>query len=790
MTGRSTHRYSAVLARPAWPRSFLAPLFSLLCALCVSVVPSSAGEPTVRNLAIRGLRVGGTTTLVLDGDEFGASPRLLLPFAAKQQLQAGATKTQARFDVTLDNDVPPGYHHLRVVTDDGVSAPVVIAVDRLPQVAFGPSIESLPAALHGTVSGSATVETKFTGKAGQKILIEAEAQRLGSKLRPVVHLIGPKRLQVAWSWPTPALSGDTRLEATLPEDGPYTITIHDLEYAAAGPSFFRLRVGQWACIEQVFPPAVARGAVHGVELLGPGPAVRVDLPAAQDIGPVPIPLPRDGVFSGPRPFVLISPHAEVVRTAEAGKTQDLPAGPVGVSGRIQTPAKEQRYRIPVTPRTRVRLEVFAERIGSPLDAALVVRNEAGAEVARNEDSPGTLDPVLDYTVPDKVTALLVAVLDSQRRAGPLAVYRLVVTPQGTGANRGGFQLVTPAQHAALPVGGQVVVPVLVERTGYEGRIDLSAEGLPAGVRLEGADIPAEADGALVTVRRGDGTFGAVVTRWRGKAADGEEQAVVSKGHPLERLQPWLATEIALASTAAKAADFQIDWRGLPADAGLLPAGKLALPVKVTRPAGKMSGPVRLTLLTSQARPVVNGRLDPNQSLRLERPVELAPAAADGDLSVIVPALLAAPVYDVTVQAELLSADKRTVLATAYAPVRRLNVRHQVALRLDGPARIDSGVDPKKGGTVKIQGQVERREGLTGDVTLTLAGLPAGITAAPDTVKAGVQVFTINVVLPANVQPGEITGKLSGTAVADPKQPNVRVRSRDVAVTLLVRDSAK
>ena len=41
-------------------------------------------------------------------------------------------------------------------------------------------------------------------------------------------------------------------------------------------------------------------------------------------------------------------------------------------------------------------------------------------------------------------------------------------------------------------------------------------------------------------------------------------------------------------------DFQIDWRGLPADAGLVPASKLDLPVKVTKPAG--SGAVRLTLL--------------------------------------------------------------------------------------------------------------------------------------------------------------------------------------------------
>jgi hypothetical protein len=762
----------------------------LLLALLLVSANLCAAEPSIRNLNVRGLRIGGTTTLTVDGDELGTAPRLLLPFAAKQQLKMGATKTQASFEVTLEGEVEPGYHHLRVVTDEGISSPVVIAVDRLPQLPLAAAIEALPAALHGTVNGGATVETRFAGKTGQKVRVEVEAQRLGSKLRPVVHLLGPKRLQLTWSWPLPALSGDTYLEATLPDDGTYTFTLHDVEYAAAVPGFFRLRVGQWASY-QVFPLAVPKTGAQAVELLGPTPGLRVDLPATRAAGALPVPMPKEPLFSGPRPFVLVSPHPEVVRDAPVAKPQELPAGPVGVSGRLLTANDEDRYRVPVTPKSKLRLEVFAERIGSPLDAALVVRNEAGAELARNEDSPGTLDPALDYTVPDGVAAVIVGVVDSQGRGGPRAVYRLVVTPQKIGTASPDFHLVTPAQRIALPAGGRSVLPVLTDRTGYEGRIDLTAEGLPTGVKLEGTDIPEGADGALVTVQRGDAAGGAFITRWRARAADGEERTVVTKGHPLERLQPWLATEIALATTTANAADLQIDWRGLPPDAGLVPASKLALPVKVTKPAGNTMGVVRLTLLTSQVRPLVNGVTDPNQSLRLEKPVELAAAATDGDLTVLVPALPPAPVYDLTVQADLLTADKRTVLATAYAPVRRMTVRHQVVVRLDGPPRIEATVEPKAAVTVKVPGKVERREGLTGDVALTLVGLPPGIAAAPVTVKAADGTFTFNIVLPPTAAAGEFTGlKLSGTAVADPKQPNVRVRSRDVDLTLLVRPPAK
>jgi hypothetical protein len=119
------------------------------------------------------------------------------------------------------------------------------------------------------------------------------------------------------------------------------------------------------------------------------------------------------------------------------------------------------------------------------------------------------------------------------------------------------------------------------------------------------------------------------------------------------------------------------------------------------------------------------------------------------------------------------------------------VRHVVLVRLDGPVRIESVLDAKKGATIPLIGRIERREGLTGDVALAVTGLPAGARADAVTVKAGASAFTLNVVLPPGAPTGEFTGlKLSATAAPDAKQPNVRVRSPEVEVTLLVRPPAK
>jgi len=790
-----------------------------LAAFVFAPALACAIEPSIRAVDIRGLTVGGTTTLTIDGDDLGSvatvdpkdpkkktigpGPKLMLPFPAKQELKPGATDKRALFDVTLADDIAPGYYNLRVTTDGGVSLPVVVAVDRLPQQLFPPPTRvtapataakpgteqpaplPLPIALHGAASGSTVLEASFVGKAGQPFTAEIESQRLGGKLRPVVHLYGPTRRQIAWSWPTPALSGDTRLTAVLPSDGTYTVTVHDLEYAAPASSYFRLRLGRWSSADRVFPPVVKAGGKHSLELVGTSPPERVDMASPTGAATMTLPAPKTGLWSGPRPFVQLSPSTELVEQAGATleKPQELPAGPIGVSGRLLKPYEEDRYRISVVPGTKLRLEVFAERIGSAVDAAIVVRDDKGGQLARGEDGPTTIDPTLDYLVPDKTTAITVGILDTQGRGSAEAGYRLVVEPAVGGP--GDFRLSTVTQRLSLSAGGSAVVPIVAERRGYLGEIEVAAQSLPAGLKLAATKIPAEADGALVTVERTGPLADAVIAELHGKSQDALVRPVVLKGHPTERLQPWLASELALAPTTAKADDLKIEWRNLPADARIIPGKNLPLPIKVSRADDKL--PVRLSLVTSQLPPITgNNQPDLPKTLRAEKPIELAAKIADGELSAIVPPELANPTYDVAIQAELLSADKRTVLATSFTPVKRLPLSLPVALKLTGQKALTAALDPKANATVKIAGKVERREGATGEAVVSVIGLPPTLPVAPFTVKTGTDDFTLTLALPPTLQPATLTGlKLSALITPDPKAPAVRVKSRDVDLTLTI-----
>lgn len=740
-----------------------------------------AGDPEIRNLSVRGLQVGGTTTLTIDGDGLLPNPRLLLPFPATVALKGMATDKQATFEVTLGNDVTPGYSHLYLSSEQGISTPVIVAVDRLPQRPFGPSIESLPVALHGTLTGSKAIETTFTGKAGQIVQVEIEAQRLGAKFRPILHLYDSKKLQLAWSWGLPSLQGDARLEATLPKDGTYLVTLHDAEYAAPAGGTFRLRVGRWDYVDQVFPPAIGKETTK-VESIGSA-AVALTLPKQSGNRFLPVPWPNQGAWSGPRPFVTVSTKTEIVEPVATGKPHDIPGAPVGVSGRLTTSYEQDSYRLPVTPGSRIRFEVLAERIGSPIDAALVLRNEAGADLSRAEDGPGTLDPFLEYTVPNTMTSLVVAVVDVQGRGSNRAVYRLMVDPIVAGPTSADFELSTTVPRLSLSANGRAVFPVLVERKGYIGPIELKASGLPTGVKLDGLTIPAGAEGTLVTVMAGNQPFDAAQVFWQG-AGGGMDRPVLLKGHLMERLQPWMAGEFAVSSRSQAGAPLQVEWKDPKPGEALVPGKKISLPIAVKNAENASS--VRLTLVTGQSvATVAKNQPDPARSIRVEKPIELPAKTDTGELVVIVPNELSAEVYDIAIRAESLAADKKTVLSTAVTSVRRLPVRFAFTLQLEGPPRRDA----KRGTTIELMGKLARSEGFANEVLLAVTGLPAGVKVEPLTVKEGSSDFRLTIALPATVPLGEIKGiKLSGSYVPDPKVPTQRIRGRDIELSFNVLDA--
>ncbi len=820
---------------------------SLAIVIALTELQAEARPPEIRSVNVRGFQIGQPTVVTIDGADLLPAPKLWLNAnaveAAIDDKQSNANRLV--LTATLPNETTPGVAQLRLATNDGVSNSVTVALDRLPQLPISETIASLPASLHGSVPGSGVSKTSFTGKAGEDVLIEVEAKRLGSKLRPIVHLYDAQRVQVAWALPSRTLAGDCRIATKLPRDGQYTIEIHDLQYAPPGVSFFRLKVGQWQFADLAFPPAVTRGQEVALELLGASGSGKLPFKAPAEGDVIPTGFANSQAASGPSPSVLLSSLPELVEASVPANDSPLPTIPVAISGRLDAPGQLDQYRFGVTPGAKLTFEIFAERIGSRIDAVLEIRNKDGGVLATNDDGPNSTDPRLEFVVPVGVDLLVIALRDSLDIANEQAIYRLVVT--NTDKPTPEVIATAKSEIANIASGESPVFEVNVSRRGYDGPLQLSLGQLPSGVTATGTEIPAGASGTLLTLTGAGDAAGQLVTSLMLKSPDGTVSVRVRTDAPADdRIPVWLREQFAIATTPKSATPFQVAWADAPPMTQLALMSKPAIPVKFVRPPG-MLGPIRLTLVTSQLEPRVNNQPNLILALRPERVVEVpvdppvvaainalkaldtqlaeavkqaavaqgdartaadakvadlttkknaaetavreaeAKAPSTSELALVIPSVLPESSCDIAIKAELLNPERNVVLRTTYSPVRRLPVLNPLAVKLSGPTTIEQTLDPKAGAVVKLTGKIERLADFKGDVNLTLTGQPGGVAITNAAVKADQTDFALELRFPANFAAGEVKGiKLIATGPPDPLTGNQPIRTE---VELIVKLAA-
>ena len=662
-------------------------LCNRLASHCVVALIGTAAElvctlataaPTINSVSLRGLQTGATTTIAIDGSDLSPDPRLMLAVPiAKQAVHSGATAQHAEFDVELPADSPSGIYNLRVATPNGISNPALIGIDSLAQLPVTPQLSTLPAAISGTIGGGQTVQTSFDLKKGQQIAVEVEARRLGGALDPVINLLDPRKLPVAWAEAMTALGGDARLTYTAPADGLYTVQLHDSIYQAGSPGHFRLKIGDWHYADMAYPPAIRRGAKQQIQFAGTNlPAgTKIEMAMAADGADQPAPLPPDARLAGFRPRVMASDDEQVLKSPPADGSLQQVSAPVGINGRLDKPHSDDRYLVKVEPGMKLRIEVTASRIGSPLDGVLFVRDEKGKQLATSDDQPDTVDPGLDFTVPEGMTAIVLELKDVAGRGGPDFVYHIGVSRR----DRPDFSLSMSEDRYLIPADGIELLRVSVNRRGYDGPIKLAFNGLPTAIKPMADEIPAGRKLALIPLAARGSAPDAAVVSITGRGKDGDREivraATRSGGGPEARL-PWLKSELAVAQLATPA--FGLAWTDQSAEPTMKIGGKTPLAIKLKRGASATT-PVRLSLVTSQPMPKKKVKVnnqdqdqdDPDRALRLEGSPTIAAEKSDATVQVIVPGDLPATDYDLSIRGELLAADGKSTLAETYTPVLRI-----------------------------------------------------------------------------------------------------------------------
>lgn len=740
--------------------------------------------PTINNISVPGIQIGTTVQITITGTDLTPAPKLVASFPiSAQKAVEGSDNSKAIIELTAAN-AQPGIHWIRIASDKGISNALSLGVDNLTQIPFTESIDALPVALAGDLSGGNILKTTFFGKASESIVVDVEGRRIGSNIRPVLRLLNAEGVQIGFSAPQPELHGDARISTTIPTDGTYTLEMHDILYKGPGPGRFRLKIGNLSFADLAFPIGVQTGRTASVKYGRTNIDSVVDISSASDTISS-LPLPTTGHSTGSRPRVIFSNHAEYVENDNA---TDVPAAPVGINGRLSKNGETDSFKVLAKPGSKLRLDVVARRAGSPVDGVLVVKAANGAQIGQNDDRPGLSDPGIDITVPGDSEFITVTLNDLLRRGGEDFIYRIEVQD----ISQPQFAATIAQDRLQIPAGSTQTVIVNIARQGYNGDVDLEFEGLPEGVTVADNQVLAGRTRGLISITAADGVSLAGIGRIIATAADENigtrKVAIVGGDNPHYRVLPELRQSLGVARTtaapigvslAAEATDIQIS------------RGKfLPVTVNIQRREG-ITGNIRLRLISNQTMPRKKVKQnnkdvevdDTDRALRLNEDPILSADITSQAVNIWIPHDLGLMAWRGTIVAELLSADNKNVVATVST--RQLNITPLDAIRVALSTEATIQARAGEGETGHFAGTITRAAGFDKPVTVTLAGLPAGYAAPSIEVPAEQTEFTLEIRFAKEAKAADLKDiKLVANAATDLK-PEVKVSSNQINTNIKV-----
>jgi hypothetical protein len=747
--------------------------------------------PALTGVSPPGAVIGATTEWTISGRNLTSVERFHVSgkgveIAEVKSKSAGT----AVLAVRAAADAEPGFRELRAEAPDGYSNLLVVRVDRLAQTAETEPNDD-PAKANDLAIGAAAVGVikpqdidhfRIKGRAGQRITIDVEAQRLGTAIAPVVTITTAEGGALAQAREGRGGDHDCRLPFTLPRTGSYIIQLRDNVYGGNDAACYRLRVVDAPFATGMFPLGGQRGQSITVTASG-GNLARprtktVTLPNEPGL------TVEAGVFDGPggpviapaRLFVGDGPEIFEARADSAGRSTTPLALGTTANGRLESPGEVDRYEITLKKGERVRVKVQAGALGSWLDSVLVLRDPRGQYLEENDDQTpdaqrggGVLglpeappDSALDYTAKED-GKYIVEVADRYGEGGPEYGYRLSAGPPSPDfsialllgnpvINR---QLAALNRRAGAPgpgangafnfrPGSTTPINFLITPEGRPGPIVVSMEGLPDGivadpvtVRLPTAPRTPRPGAALSTAPVG----GALIV----KVAPNAEPVtsvirVVATGKRDD------GTTIRRFATASVAIDLSAEAGGggqTPVPLRLL----TSLPVKVvgvSRPvvaSNNAGGPrrIRLSGITVPGALLQGGWLelglsfDPPDAKAKE--FKVSAEAAAGKVTVSKPAPPSLDTTDARLAVRVQAAiDAPPGVATVRIRFQEPNQAEQVfevPVIIRAPVRITARPEPimiGPNGTAELWVGVEREGTYSGPVELRVTGLPDGVRA--------------------------------------------------------------
>lgn len=774
-------------------------IFSLVSVLALGFSVQAQPAPKLDSLSATWFQRGTTNEVTLSGDALGGVGAVLLTGAGL----SGALTAKAAPSVTVEgsgggistgnadnaksltfqlvvvDNAALGGRELRLAGPNGISNPLTVNVSDVPErlepkpnnSADRASWLELPVAVSGVIGGNAESDFfRFKAKAGEKLIFDVQANRVGSPLDATLLVLGPDGNELARSEDAHGL--DPFLEFTAPAEGEFVIQLHDLRFQGGGDYRYRLVAGAQPYLDFLFPFGGRRGSTVELQLKGRNldgaDKLSVRIAADAPLGRQDIRAHTPRGYSNPLPFEAgdLPEFMEAEPNNAADKANPVGA-PVVINGRMGEPKDVDVFRLKAAADQKLVIEVRARQFGSPLDALLTLSDTNGAVLQRNDDANGP-DARIEFDA-KKDAEYLVALRDLTDRGGERFGYRLTVQPPDTTPD---FAVRVAGGRFRVLRGGAVALRCEADRrNGFDGAVRVTGDGLPAGVTASTLVLGAAPNfGWLILSATADAPLGYAPLKL---AATGERagQAVVKPAQFGE--QAWL--------TVLPAAPFTVDVTpavtqteqnaGTALDVSLIRRDGFAGEVKVSAEDLPGVGIPAVTLPAGQSR----AKLALNAAYNAEvgtRPVMVRAEATVEGSTVTQYAPVPVP----------LTTQGIAMFLTAMlpgSPFFRTDSFRLSAVALPEGAKSEAN-------QTEFVVKVDRR-GLPGEIALALEGLPAGVTATVNNIAADKNEAAIRLVVSDKAEAGkEHKFNVVGTATH-----NDRIwRQKTQPVTLFIADPEK
>jgi hypothetical protein len=329
------------------------------------------------------------------------------------------------------------------------------------------------------------------------LIFEVYGARIGSPLDSSLALLNTEGKELARNEDANGL--DSLIEFTVPDDADYLLQIRDFRYRGGADYKYRLHAGSLPYVDSIFPLGGRRGQSVEIALQGrnldDARTLTKKIDPSAPLGPTEIRTRSGGHASNARSFEIGDwPEFMEIEPNDIEEKANTVPVPISINGRIADAKDVDVFKFKSEKDQRLVCEVHAQRLESPLDALLVLKDAQGKMLAQNDDAQG-MDARIEFDKFTKDQEYTLTLRDLNGRGGTNFSYRLSIHPVEQDFIVRFFPDIPRVNR-----GSHTKVRCEVTRLGdFRGAVRVAFDGLPPGVYSQPLVLTSETPGTGLLV---------------------------------------------------------------------------------------------------------------------------------------------------------------------------------------------------------------------------------------------------------------------------------------------------